>query len=200
MRATKSGAFVARASAVAGSGTSNTSDTDAVLLTPSAASYGLSVSGASAETGYRFGFQGWRVMPVIGFDWQQAHLDGFTETGGFAALTSNGGTQERTHFWTGFEAARTLYQSGYRIDLQGYVRGLEVMSGAENTLEAAFVSAPGTPLTIAGLAEPSWTVQFGAKLNAFNIADNVAFYLAYDGRAAAGYEAHAGTAGIKIRW
>ncbi len=194
------GAFVARVSGVYGAGNASTSATDSILLTPSSASYGVTTSGVSAEVGHRMAYEGWRLMPVIGVDWQEAHVNGFTETGGYAALTSNGGTQDRTHSWFGLEAGRTLYEAGYRIDLQTYVRGLEVMTGADNRLEAAFVSAPTQQLTITGLAEPRWSVQFGAKVNAFNVTDNVSLYLAYDGRAAGGFESHAGTAGFKIRW
>lgn len=194
------GPFVARVSGVYGAGNASTSATDPILLTPSSASYGVSTAGVSAEAGHRMAYEGWRLMPVIGVDWQEAHVGGFTETGGYAALTSNGGTQDRTHSWIGVEAARTLYEAGYRFDLQTYVRGLETMTGAGNSLEAAFVSAPTQQLTITGLAEPRWSVAFGAKLNAFNVTDNVSLYLAYDGRAAGGFESHAGTAGFKIRW
>jgi len=194
------GPWVGRAAFVYGSGSISTTGDDPMLGASSKASYSLDTWGVSGEAGYRLTAGPVRVTPLVGIDWQRVSTGGFTETGGFAALTSGGADWDRTRVWVGFET-RYLFDLGDRhYAFSGHARAVDAVSGTDRNLVASFVSSPGTPLTITGVGERHQSFDFGAALTALDVRDGLSLYIAYDGRVAGDLDAHAVTGGLKLRW
>jgi uncharacterized protein with beta-barrel porin domain len=190
--------WLANVAAVFGFGGVNASHGNLGLGGTAAASYDVRMWGVLGEVGRRFMFGDVRVIPKVGFDWIGVHTDGFTETGGLALVVGSH-SAERARLWGGAEVGRRFASGASVIDLSAYGRLVGVVSGDQVLLPVAFAGAPGVPLTISGTRENDLGIDAGAKAS-IAVSRNALIYAAYDGRFRDGYEAHAASGGIKVRW
>jgi outer membrane autotransporter protein len=194
----RSGGFVANAAAIYGFGDVGVSRNLPGLV--ATAAYDVKLWGALGEAGYRLRYGNWRVVPKVGLDWIRVETSAFTEAGAFA-LTAAGHATDRTRIWGGLEFGQRFSPGPASwLDLSAYGRVVGVVSGQGGPLlPVAFAAAPGVPLTIQGASENDIGFDAGAKA-ALAITANAVVYAAYDGRFRDGYEAHAASGGIKVRW
>jgi uncharacterized protein with beta-barrel porin domain len=80
--------------------------------------------------------------------------------------------------------------------LSASARYLAILSGGERRLPVAFALAPGNVLKMSGPGEPDG-VLLGARL-AVPLSPGAALFFGYDGRFGGDYEAHGGTAGLRV--
>jgi hypothetical protein len=194
----RSGGFVANAAAIYGFG-----DVGASRNLPgitATAAYDVKLWGVLGEAGYRLRYGNWRVVPKLGLDWIRVETSAFTETGTFA-LTAGDHATDRTRIWGGLEFGQRFSPAPASwLDLSAYGRVVGVVSGQGGPLlPVAFAAAPGVPLTIQGASENDIGFDAGARA-ALAITANAVVYAAYDGRFRDGYEAHAASGGIKVKW
>jgi uncharacterized protein with beta-barrel porin domain len=194
----RSGGFIANAAAIYGFGDVGVSrNLPGITAT---AAYDVKLWGVLGEAGYRLRYGNWRVVPKVGLDWIRVETSAFTESGAFA-LTAAGNAADRTRIWGGLEFGQRFNPGPASwLDLSAYGRVVGVVSGQGGPLlPVAFAAAPGVPLTIQGASENDIGFDAGAKA-ALAITANAVVYAAYDGRFRDGYEAHAASGGIKVRW
>jgi uncharacterized protein with beta-barrel porin domain len=194
----RSGGFIANAAAIYGFGDVNASRSLPGIV--ASASYDVKLWGVLGEAGYRLRYGNWRVVPKVGLDWIRVETGAFTESGTFA-LTAGDHATDRTRIWGGLEFGQRFSPGPASwLDLSAYGRVVGVVSGQGGPLlPVAFAAAPGVPLTIQGASENDIGFDAGAKA-ALAITANAIVYAAYDGRFRDGYEAHAASGGIKVRW
>lgn len=184
----RSGNFIANASASYGFGDVGTSRNLPGLA--ASASYDTTLVGVLGEVGYRLRFGDLRLTPKAGVDFISVRTDAFTELGALA-LAAQSHTTDRTRVYAGLEAAQRFAVTPVsKLDLSGYGRVVDVVSGADVLLPVAFAVAPGAPLVVQGLSEGDVGFDAGAKA-ALALTPNALVYAAYDGRFRDGFEAHA---------
>ncbi len=122
------------------------------------------------------------ITPAAGLQWEDASIDGYTETGGVAAMTYH--SFSRTSFTgrLGFDAVGNYTLSN--VTIRPLVRAYLVHDFISNTgaVTAAFAQAPGALMTF-GLANKStnW-VELGVGAQA-KVSDNASVSIRYDATA-----------------
>jgi autotransporter-associated beta strand protein/T5SS/PEP-CTERM-associated repeat protein len=158
-----------------------------------AGAYDVNLWGGRAEARYRFDSGAWRIVPVVAFDYVRLHSDAFVESGvlGFTAAAT---ARHRSRATAGLELSRDFGP----FDLAAAVRYDAVLGGEARLLPVTFNAAPATPLIMRGLCDRD---AMAAGLQAtLHLSQSAAFYLAWEGRFAGGYDSHAAAAGLRLSW
>jgi hypothetical protein len=194
----RAGGWNAQILALFGTGDAGTSHGDPALGGTSSASYGVNVWGASASLGYTLGFAGVRFVPLLGMDWVRVEMKPFTETGGFA-LTSPGESEDRTRGFVGFDLSKRWAIGSAGLELRGYARLLDALSGTARALPVAFVADPTTSSTIPGISERRFQTELGLSA-ALAVSPHAKVFAAYETRLTADYTMNAVSGGVKVLW
>jgi len=152
------------------------------------AEYGSATTQAGAKLSHEFDFGAMSVTPYASAAYISHATDGFSETGGDAALTAEAST-----------AATTVATIGATVGYQMVIAdGTLVTATASlgwrhsfaDSADASLSLAGGDPFVVAGTASQRDAAAIAAGLN-FDISDETALDLAYDGQVSDGSQIHA---------
>jgi uncharacterized protein with beta-barrel porin domain len=150
-----------------------------------------------AETGYRFLHTGFAISPYAGLGYVHTHIDGFTEDGGFGALTVNGASSESLSTDLGVRLTTSVSLAGVNPILPELRLGWrhEFLDAAQ-TLTASLAGLPGSNFSTTGTNFGRESAVIGLSATQA-LASSVRLFVAYDGEFSSKLDAHAFTAGIK---
>ncbi|MDQ0316300.1 autotransporter-associated beta strand repeat-containing protein [Amorphus orientalis] len=118
--------------------------------------------------------------PFAGLAYVNLNTDGFTETGGVAALTSQGDATDITYSTLGLRgSASAAIGAGMNATVQGMVGWRHMYSASTPTSAFAF-AAGGTPFTVAGVPFAKDTLLLDAGLNV-SVRNSLSLGAAYSG-------------------
>ncbi|MCA0035262.1 autotransporter domain-containing protein [Mesorhizobium sp. B263B2A] len=145
-----------------------------------------------AETGGSFKFE-----PFANFAYVSVHTDGFTETGGPAALTSQGRTADATFTTLGLRGSTDFMLGGIGATARGMLGWRHAFGDVTPTSNFAF--AGGDAFTIAGvpIAKDSALVEAGVDLP---LASNATLGLSYTGRFGGGAVDNGAKANLSVKF
>ncbi len=129
-----------------------------------------------SETGYRIVRGDTRVEPFANLSFMQLDTDGYTETGGSAALTAASEAQSTTFTTLGLRVAQQMTRT---VRLHGMAGWRHAFGDTDPS--ATFALAGSIPFTVTGapIAVDALVMQAGFDVEAAN---NVTFGVAYDGQ------------------
>lgn len=133
------------------------------------------------------------IEPFIGLAWTQLRMRGFSESGGSAALSSNGQRQRNVSSLAGL---RGSWQApGSAIALRGMLGWRHVYGETRPTVALAFDQGAAFSVAGAPIARDAARVELGADLIAVR---NVTAGLSYGGEFGGGNRQHTGS--LDVRW
>ncbi len=133
------------------------------------------------------------LEPFVGLAWNQLRIKGFSETGGSAALSSDG---QRQHNATSLSGLRGSWRvSDSAIALRGMLGWRHVYGNTRPTVSLAFDQSPAFSVAGAPIARDAARVELGADMVTVR---NVTVGLSYGGEFGGGNQQHAGT--LEARW
>ncbi len=129
-----------------------------------------------SEAGYRIDRGDTRIEPFANLSFMQLDTDGYTETGGSAALTAASDTQSTTFTTLGLRVAQQMTQT---VQLHGMAGWRHAFGDTDPS--ATFALAGSIPFTVTGapIAVDALVIQAGFDVEA---KDNVTFGMTYDGQ------------------
>ncbi|MBV8450032.1 MAG: autotransporter domain-containing protein [Hyphomicrobiales bacterium] len=150
-----------------------------------------------AETGYRFSQQGFAVTPYAGLGYIHAHIDGFTETGGFGALAVNAGSSDSLSTDLGVRLATSFSIAGLNpITPEVKLGWRHEFLDAAQTLDAAVAGLPGSDFTVKGTNFGRESAVVGLTVTQA-LGSSARLFVAYDGQFSRKLDEHVFTAGFK---
>ncbi|EKF16950.1 autotransporter domain-containing protein [Nitratireductor pacificus] len=161
------------------------------------ASYDAGTAQVFGELGYRIDTAAAAFEPFAALAHVRVDGDGFTETGGAAALSSAGADADATFATLGLRAERAVALGGIDASLHGMVGWRHAFG--DTTPTAAFAFAGGDAFTIAGtpIARNSAMVEAGIALQLSPLAT---LGVSYSGQFASGISDHAARADLAVRF
>ena len=166
---------------------------------PATANYHASLWGAITEAAYYVPLGSARIVPKVGADWVQTHVDAYAEAGGVDAAAVPAATSDRTRIFAGAEIGNTWVLTNTVLDLSAYARGVDIVSQHVPSLTVTAVSGPATPVTVFGVTEAQYGLETGAGAS-LRLSPLARLYLLYDGRFRDGFHSNGGTLGLEFRW
>jgi len=150
-----------------------------------------------AETGYRFSQQGFAVTPYAGLGYIHAHVDGFTETGGFGALAVNAGSSDSLSTDLGVRLATSFSIAGLSpITPEVKLGWRHEFLDAAQTLTAAVAGLPGSDFIVKGTNFGRESAVVGLTATQA-LGSSARLFVAYDGQFSRKLDEHVFTAGFK---
>lgn len=177
-------------------------DIDAQRLdgaTLATASYDARLTGGLAEISYYHGMGQARIVPKAAIEYLSIRSDPFSEIGGTNPVTASGQTASRTRLYLGAEVGHYWIVDQKIIDLSAYGKFVDNLQQNVGSVNVAYTSGIGTPVTMQGIAESQYGFNTGATLSV-SFTQSIRAYLAYDGKFREDFSSHTGTAGLDIRW
>lgn len=161
--------------------------------TPAVASYNGSISGVLAEASryWALGQQG-RIVPKVAIEYAQSRTDGFTETGGIPNYTVSGTLMERARFLAGAEIGHYWIVSQKVVDVSAYAKLIDNFMQRGGGLSIGGI-------TIQGLRESTLGADVGGAVSV-GLSQAARIYANYDAKLRTGFQSHAGTLGLELRW
>ncbi|MER8752502.1 autotransporter outer membrane beta-barrel domain-containing protein [Mesorhizobium sp. M1050] len=143
------------------------------------ADYDAGTAQAFGELAYKADAGHFKVEPFANLAYVSVHTDGFTETGGAAALTSAGSTTDATFTTLGLRASTDLGLGQIKATARGMLGWRHAFG--DDTPASSFAFAGGDLFTIAGVpvARDAAVVEAGRDLN---MSANATLGLSYTGQ------------------
>jgi uncharacterized protein with beta-barrel porin domain len=150
-----------------------------------------------AETGYRFLQTGFAITPYAGLGYVHTHIDGFTENGGFGALTVNAASSDSLSTDLGVRLTTSVSLAGLNPILPELRLGWrhEFLDAAQ-TLTASLAGLPGSNFSTTSTNFGRESALIGLSATQA-LGSSVRLFVAYDGQFSSKLDAHVFTAGIK---
>lgn len=161
------------------------------------ASYSARTLQAWGEASYRFEAGAARFEPFANLAYVHLSTDGFTESGGAAALTAASSAVDATFTTVGLRAETDVSLGGTQATLRGTV-GWRHAFGSTPTSQFAFASG-GAPFVIAGVPLAQDTFVFDTGLDV-NLTQNTTMGLAYGALLGSGLQDHTASLKLNIRF
>jgi outer membrane autotransporter protein len=161
------------------------------------AHYGARTAQVFGEAAYHRSFGGLAVDPFIGLSGIAASTDGFTESGGLAALSAAPETRSITLADFGARFAADLPAAGAALRLTATVAWQHAFGDVIPTADLAF--GGGTPFTIAGVPIARDALLLKAGFD-WRLTPRANVGLAYSGQIASGIEDHGLDAHLVVRF
>jgi len=141
-----------------------------------AASYDATSWQLFGEAGYRIERDRTQFEPFAGLSFTQLDTDGFTETGGSAALTAASSTENTTFSTLGLRMERNVTE---KVRLQGMAGWRHAFGDVDPT--TTFTLPGSTPFTVAGapIAEDALVIEAGFEVE---VSDGLTLGAGYDGQ------------------
>ncbi|PLP59326.1 autotransporter outer membrane beta-barrel domain-containing protein [Mesorhizobium loti] len=152
---------------------------------------------AFGELGYRIETPIAALEPFANLAYVNLRTDGFTETGGAAALASHGGTTDTTFTTLGLRASSAFALGAARATARGMLGWRHAYGNVVPTSTHAFQA--GSAFTIAGvpIARDSALIEAGLDLD---LSDSATLGIAYQGQFGSGVEQNGLTARLAVRF
>jgi uncharacterized protein with beta-barrel porin domain len=194
-----SGPWTFGVAGVYGFGRTRSSRLDAIG--ESTASYGMDMYGVIGEASYYWSSQGFRLVPKAGVDWTRVKVDPYSEVGGGVPVAASGQITERTRVYGALEVGYRKDAGAQVYDVSVYGKFIEIVSQDVGDLVVSpTAAAPGfVPGVIPGLVDARFEFATGAAFNV-RLSSVMQLYANYNGRFRHGYDSHAGTLGMEVRW
>ncbi len=151
------------------------------------ADYGARTLQAFAETGWRFGDEDGYLQPFAAASYVNLKTDGFSETGGMAALHAASQTQDMWTTTLGLRASRDILLGETAARLSGHAGWQHAYGDLTGTSVMAFNG--GSDFGIAGVPTARDAALLGVGLS-FAVSDDASLSLGYDGQLAEGVKDH----------
>jgi fibronectin-binding autotransporter adhesin len=161
------------------------------------AGYDAGTAQVFGEVGYRIDLGKLALEPFAGLAYVNLHTDGFSETGGVAALTARSDDTSLGYSTLGLRASTTLALQGMDLTLRGGLAWRHAFGDVTPTAALAFAGA--SSFTVAGLpiAKDAAVVEAGLDLA---ISKSAALGLAYTGQLAQDTQDHAFKGTLAVRF
>jgi uncharacterized protein with beta-barrel porin domain len=194
-----SGPWTFGVAGVYGFGRTRSSRLDAIG--ESTASYGMDMYGVIGEASYYWSNQGFRLVPKAGVDWTRVKVDPYSEVGGGVPVAASEQVTERARVYGALEAGYRKDAGAQIYDVSVYGKFIEIVSQDVGDLVVSpTAAAPGfVPGVIPGLVDARFELATGAAFNV-RLSSVMQLYAGYNGRFRHGYDSHAGTLGMEVRW
>jgi outer membrane autotransporter protein len=161
------------------------------------ASYDAGTAQMFGEAGYRIDTATAAFEPFANIAYVNLHTDGFTETGGAAALTHASDDTDQTFSTLGVRASTPVSLGGSEANLSGMIGWRHAFSDV--TPDATFAFAGGEPFAIAGAPiardalalEADFDVKVGARSS---------LGIAYSGQIGDGAQDHSASARLTVNF
>ncbi|MDP3315270.1 MAG: autotransporter domain-containing protein [Devosia sp.] len=151
------------------------------------ADYASTTMLASARLSHEFDFGAVSLIPYASAAYVDHQTDGFSETGGAAALTSGGSLSATTIGAIGATVSyQMLLEDGVLVTTTASLGWQHSFAEGGDT---SLALAGGTPITVSGTSPDSDVAAIAAGVN-FDLNDTTALDLAYDGQIGAGSQTH----------
>lgn len=152
------------------------------------------------EAGWRFDAGRFQVTPFFGMQMSVFAQDGYTESGGVAALNYESETTVSARSSLGVQV-RTTFRLGetMRIDPYARVAWAHEFGNRSATLTASFVGAPTSSFQVVGARRDRDTFLLGAGFE-MAVTPRIGVFAGYSGDLSSTSTSHAGSAGLRIRW
>ncbi|MFO0988684.1 MAG: autotransporter outer membrane beta-barrel domain-containing protein [Alphaproteobacteria bacterium] len=152
------------------------------------------------ETGWRFDAGRFQVTPFFGMQMSVFSQDGYTESGGVAALNYESETSVSARSSLGVQV-RTTFRLGetMRIDPYARVAWAHEFGDRSATVTASFVGAPTSSFRVTGARRDRDTFLLGAGFE-MTVTPTIGVFAGYSGDVSSTSTSHAGSAGLRIRW
>ncbi len=152
------------------------------------------------EAGWRFNFDRFQVTPFFGMQMSVFSQNGYTETGGVAALSYEDDTTVSARSSLGVQV-RTTFNIGetMRTDPYARVAWAHEFGDRSASVTASFTGAPTSSFEVTGARRARDTFLLGAGFE-MNVTSTVGVFAGYSGDISSSGTSHAGSAGIRIRW
>ncbi|MAM09146.1 MAG: hypothetical protein CML23_01515 [Rhizobiaceae bacterium] len=151
------------------------------------ANYDAQTLQAFAETGWRFGDEAGYLQPFAGASYVNLRTDGFSETGGMAALHAASQTQDLWTTTLGLRASRDIMLGETAARLSGRAGWQHAYGDLNGTSVVAFDG--GSNFGISGVPTARDAALLGVGLS-FDLSNEVSLSLGYDGQLAEGVQDH----------
>ncbi|MBV9738146.1 MAG: autotransporter outer membrane beta-barrel domain-containing protein, partial [Hyphomicrobiales bacterium] len=152
-----------------------------------------------AETGYRFSQQGFAITPYVGAGYIHAHIDGFTETGGFGALAVNSANTSSFQTTLGVRATSRIATASGTLIPEVRLGWSHEFLDASQKITASLVGVPGSGFTSTGILFGRDAALVGAGLS-FEMTPDAKVFVDYDGRLGSRLDEHSVSGGLKVRF
>ena len=161
-------------------------------------------SNYNAGTGQIFGEVGYTIEagptafePFAGLAYVNLDTGGFSEGGGAAALSNNGGATETTFSTLGVRIASDFVFSGIKASARGTLGWRHAFGDISQTVGLSF--AGGDSFTVAGvpIAQDTALAEFGLD---FDLTDSATFSLSYSGQFGEDNQDHSARANFSLRF
>ncbi|OQM76537.1 autotransporter outer membrane beta-barrel domain-containing protein [Manganibacter manganicus] len=161
------------------------------------AEYDASTAQFFAEAGYRIDTARISFEPFANLAYVNLHTDGFTETGGAAALTAASSSQNTTFTTLGLRAGTALPLGGITARLHGMLGWRHAFGDVTPTVDLAFTG--GDAFTIAGvpIAKDAAIIEAGLDLA---LSPNAKLAIAYNGQIGDGVSDHGAKADLTVKF
>lgn len=151
------------------------------------ARYGAATAQFFGEAGYRIDTDTASFEPFANLAYVNVSTDGFTESGGAAALTGSSSTENMAFTTLGLRAETTLQLGGTVVRAHGTLGWRHAFGDVTPTTDLAF--AGGDAFTIAGvpIAQDAAVIEAGLDLA---LSPSASFGVAYNGQIGSGVQEH----------
>lgn len=149
--------------------------------------YGMDMGGSSM------------VEPYVGLSWLSHHSDGFSETGGPAALRGKSGTDEVTFSTVGVRAASTMDAGNGTLTLQGGLGWRHAFGDVQPDTKLSFKQGNSNDFRIVGapIARNTAVLSLGAEVQ---LGSNTSVGIGYEGQTGSGFREHAGNLYLRTQF
>ena len=151
------------------------------------ADYDAQTLQAFAETGWRFGDEAGYLQPFAAASYVNLKTDGFSETGGMAALHAASQTQDLWTTTLGLRASRDIMLDETAARLSGHAGWQHAYGDLNGTSMMAFNG--GSDFGISGVPTARDAALLGVGLS-FDLSNEASLSLGYDGQLAEGVQDH----------
>ena len=157
-----------------------------------------------AEAGYHWalpaGGVNLSVTPYAALDYVNAHISGFSETGGFGALSVNAADGNSFQTTLGVRFTSRIAIAGYGTLIPEVRLGWShEFLDASQQITAALVGVPGSSFSATGIAFGRDAALIGTGF-AMELSPEAKVFVDYDGRLASRVQEHSVSGGLKIRF
>lgn len=159
------------------------------------ASYNARTMQVFGEASYRIDAGGARFEPFAGLAHVNLHTNGFTETGGAAALTSAASSTSTTFTTLGIRASTDLHMGDMKATARGMIGWRHAFGNTAPTSSFAFAGGNSFVVSGAPIARNTAVVEMGLDME---IGTNATLGLSYDGQFGSGTTSHSANARLGV--
>ncbi len=139
------------------------------------------------------------VTPYAALDYVNAHVSGFSETGGFGALSVNAADANSLQTTLGVRLTSRIATAGGALTPELRLGWSHELLDASQRITASLVGVPGSSFTSTGILFGRDAALIGAGLS-FELSPDAKVFADYDGRLGSRLQEHSVSGGLKVRF